>query len=221
MEIRRTVSITARDARTARTDRAALLMLASVIIVASCACSGETSRGAAPPASRTPSSSSTPSSNRPAADTPRSNSSSAASDSAPSSGSQQPPTCAPWANAVSLVARSQAGRPDFFRELGYDFKTGAVRVHDSDPFPDGKTPGAPRVIQDAKTLPADTRDRVERALTTTCPTADAMAQRCAPGGCMRLVITHADGKTTTVEDHATVQAIMQQLATQFPQLRAS
>lgn len=127
--------------------------------------------------------------------------------------------CPPWLDAVSLTASSQAGRADFRREFHYDLRTGALRVHDSDPFWTGKAEGSPRVIQESKTLTAEERDRVERALHALCPTPEALARRCAPGGCMQLSVEDASGKATRIEDAETVRAVMQQLAPHFPQLR--
>ena len=130
------------------------------------------------------------------------------------------PACVPWTDAVSLVASSQAGRPDFVRSLELDFETGVVRVHDSDPFATGQEASPPRVIDESIALSPAARDRLVRSLLALCPSAEAMARRCAPGGCMQLVVTDGASRTTRVEDASTVRAVMQQLSGFFPQLRA-
>jgi hypothetical protein len=149
-----------------------------------------------------------------ACETPRSPVAASPSETAPAAR-----TCAPWLEAVSITATVHRGRPDFFRELDYDLTTGVLRVHDSDPFPDGTEQRPPRVIEASTTLAAESRDRVARALYALCPGAEAMARRCAPGGCVRLTVTERSGKTTSIEDGATVSAVMGALITFFPQVR--
>jgi hypothetical protein len=127
--------------------------------------------------------------------------------------------CVPWLDAAALVATSQSGRRNFFRTFEYDFATGALRVHDSDPFATGAEVRSPRVTDDTTTLSGAAKDRIERALFAVCPGPEALARRCAPGGCQRLVVTARSGSVTRVEDGPTVAAVMRELATLFPKLR--
>jgi hypothetical protein len=117
------------------------------------------------------------------------------------------------------VATSQSGRRDFFRKFEYDFATGVVGVHDSDPFADGPEARSPRVTSDTTTLSGAAKDRIERALFAVCPSPEALARRCAPGGCRRLTVTDRSGSITRVEDDSTVAAVMRELAALFPKLR--
>jgi len=127
--------------------------------------------------------------------------------------------CAPWLDAAALVATSESGRRDFFRTFEYDFATGALRVHDSDPFATGAEARSPRVTDDTTTLSGAAKDRIEQALFAVCPGPEALARRCAPGGCQQLVVTARSGGVTRVEDDATVTAVMRALAALFPKLR--
>ncbi len=144
-----------------------------------------------------------------------------ASEPAPSGdASTQSARCAPWAPSPKTVAtRTQAGRGDFFRELHYDFQSGNVRVHDSDPFAGGTEAATPRILDEAKVLTGTTREETEKALLAICADEAALKAACAPGGCSRLTVTHADGSTTVVEHVGTVSAAATVLAPFFPALR--
>jgi hypothetical protein len=122
--------------------------------------------------------------------------------------------CAPWSEAKSLLARMQAGRGDFFRELRYDFAAGEVSVNDSDPFATGKEEKTPRVIQRSRTLTPEEKAKTEAALFAICPSEEARKARCAPGGCMRLEVAG-----TALEHAETVERVMKILADLFPELR--
>jgi hypothetical protein len=121
--------------------------------------------------------------------------------------------CPPWVDAASFIATAQGGRREAFRKFEYDFASGALRVHDSDPFATGKESPQPRVTDDTTTLSGAAKDHLEQALFAVCPGAEAMARRCAPGGCQRLTVTDHAGKTTRVEDPATVGAGLPKLRT--------
>lgn len=143
---------------------------------------------------------------------------------ATASSSVLPPTgtCAPWEPSPrSVIAFTTGGRGDFFRELRYDFQTGEVRVHDSDPFADGSGKEAvkPRVIEKKKVLTGDDRDKTEKALLAICPDEAAMKAACAPGGCSRLTVTRGDGTETKIEHNDTVVAALDILRPFFPELR--
>ena len=176
---------------------AAIAVLALGMVAAPCACSRETSAGgAAVPPGEHP-----------------------AGDSSPASPAPGPKRCAPWVDAASFVAISQGGRGDFLRKFEYDFASGVVRVHDSDPFATGSETHPPRIIDDTTTLSGASKDRLERALFAVCPSAEAMARRCGTGGCQRLTVTDRAGHTTRVEHEDTVAAILRELVPLFPKLR--
>lgn len=184
---------------------AVMAVLAWGVVSSTCACSRETSgRAASSPSEASKGLESPPSETSPPA--------------RPSGGGSAG-RCAPWLDAAALVATSQSGRRDFFRKLEYDFATGVVRVHDSDPFAAGSEASAPRVTVDTTTLSGASKDRIERALFAVCPGPEALARRCAPGGCQRLTVTDRSGTVTRVEDAPTVAAVMRELAALFPKLR--
>lgn len=132
--------------------------------------------------------------------------------------SSSPSSCALWSGVSKVTARSQAGRGDFFRELRYDFTNGTLEVDDSDPFVNGKEEAKPRVLAKSRKLSLSERAHVENELPTVCPSAQAMAAACAPGGCLRLVVRTKSGETK-VEDVDTVMAVMKLLAPMFSELR--
>lgn len=127
--------------------------------------------------------------------------------------------CAPWAGAASLVARTQAGRGDFFRELRYDFRSGVLAVSDSDPFATGQEAKEPRVVEKTRTLVGQERARVEFGVIAVCPGEEALKAACAPGGCSRLEVKNGSG-LVKIEDGPTVQAVTKVLTPFFPELRA-
>jgi hypothetical protein len=131
-------------------------------------------------------------------------------------------SCAPWAPSPrTLVVRSGGGRGDFFREYQYDFSSRGLGVHDSDPFAadDGTEAKDPRVLQQHKTVEPADNAKLTKALTAICPDAAAMSAACAPGGCSRLVVKHADGSETKVEHAETVSQVMKLFRPHFPELR--
>lgn len=175
------------------------------MVSAACACSRETSGS---PAASSPAASNGPPS------TP-------GETSAPSPRGAGPARrCPPWVDAASLVATSQAGRRDFFRKFEYDFASGVLHVHDSDPFPTGQEASQPRVTDETTTLSGGSKDRIEQALFAVCPGPEAMARRCAPGGCQRLTVTDHSGNVSRIEDAPTVRAVMREFVASFPKLRA-
>jgi len=131
-----------------------------------------------------------------------------------------PGNCAPWNEPTQLTVSSQAGRADFIRTFQYDFATGVLTVDDSDPFAsaDGVEAKEPRIIKKTKTLKGDEKGSFERGLRSICPSAQALAARCAPGGCARLEVVGKAGKSE-VQDAATVKAVMGQFLPFFPDLR--
>jgi hypothetical protein len=129
-------------------------------------------------------------------------------------------SCAPWAPSPrTLVARSGGGRGDFFREYQYDFESGVLGVHDSDPFADGKEAKDPRVTKKHKTLEPADKAQLAKALVAICPDDAAMSAFCAPGGCSRLVVKRGDGSETKVEHAKTVSQVMKLFRPHFPDLR--
>jgi hypothetical protein len=118
-----------------------------------------------------------------------------------------------------VTARTQGGAGGFFRELTFDDASGAVSVRDSDPYATGKEIPNPQVVEKTLTLSAADREAVAKDLLRICPDAEAMAARCAPGGCSSLEVRARAGAPTTVQDVATVRRVMQRLAPFFPGLR--
>jgi hypothetical protein len=125
-----------------------------------------------------------------------------------------PPSCAPWNGASKLEAHSVAGRADFFREFKVEIASGTLEVHDSDPFASGAEQKVPRVIRKTVTLTPADRASLLADLSKICPDGKALASKCAPGGCLRLVVD-----ATTIEDMNTVRSVMKLLETHFPELR--
>ncbi len=131
--------------------------------------------------------------------------------------------CTPWGNpGFSAYAFSVSGRADFKRELRFDDAKGIVSVHDSDPYANasGKEEKTPRVIDKTKTLTPEEHRALTVDLFQICPDTAAMAEKCAPGGCVHLEVT-SEGKTVTVESVKTVGAVMRRLESYFPELRTS
>ncbi len=129
-------------------------------------------------------------------------------------------SCPPWEPSPrTLVARTNAGRGDFFREFHYEFASGVIRVHDSDPFAHGKEAKEPRVTKQEMTLEPSAKEELAAALVLICPDAAAMRRSCAPGGCARLIVTRGDATETKVEHGETVGRVMKLLEPHFPSLR--
>ena len=128
-------------------------------------------------------------------------------------------SCAPWDREATLVtASSQAGRADFRRELRYDRTGKTLAVSDADPFAGGTEAKVPRVIERTRPLSPDESARLDAALFAICASEAALKARCAPGGCVQLVVKTA-GAEVTVEDLQVVSKAMEVFAPYFPELR--
>ncbi|HEY3447450.1 MAG TPA: hypothetical protein VGK67_13850 [Myxococcales bacterium] len=126
--------------------------------------------------------------------------------------------CVPWEGASSLVVREQGGRGDFFREFYFDFGTGEVRLHDSDPFASGQEEKVPRVLKQEKTVEGAQREALVKSLLSICPSEEARKRECAPGGCSRLEVG-GGSRIARVDDPETVTAVMKVFSPLFPGLR--
>jgi hypothetical protein len=127
--------------------------------------------------------------------------------------------CDFWQGASSLTVRSNAFRADFFREYRYDFNTGQVAVHDSDPFAAGPEAKIPRVVERSRMLAPAERARVEQSLLSSCPSAMDRKRSCAPGGCLRLEV-QGGGGPPRLDDCDTTRHALRIFDSLFPELRS-
>ena len=63
------------------------------------------------------------------------------------------------------------------------------------------------------------RRRVEDILASVRPDGDALARRCAPGGCVWLERVFAYGRRDRLEDFKSVQPVLGDLTALFPEVR--
>jgi hypothetical protein len=196
------------------------LVFALSCVACVAACGGASSPSAAPKGDA-PSASSTASAAPSTAPTDP-HAASASTPPAAASASSKGAACAPWAGrGFSLVAESYGATADNNTKLTYADASGALTVHDSDPFAGPKKGGPARVIDKTITLSTSERDALSSELGALCPGAKDLAARCAPGGCMRVTVTPATGAAVTLENGEIPQRVITRLRRFFPELRGS
>ena len=137
----------------------------------------------------------------------------------PDAPSQAPQGSGWTAGAAVVEVGSVAGRADFRRLLRYTRANSRLEIEDSDPFATGQESPTPRVLKLGRTLSSEESRRVEEILANVRPDGDALARRCAPGGCLWLERIFADGDRARLEDFKTVQGVLADLTGFFPEAR--
>ncbi len=128
-------------------------------------------------------------------------------------------SCAPWGGrGFTVKTDSFAGIASFNSAFEYDDATGALKVHDSDPYANGSG-GKARVIDKTVTLSDADREALAHDLMALCADAKERAARCAPGGCNRVVITAKGGASESLENGEIPTKVILRLRGLVPELR--
>jgi len=120
-----------------------------------------------------------------------------------------PKVCAFWKGVTRAVTHSNGGNANLYLELQYDLVTSTARLVDHRTT----TP-----VEKSKKLTPEAHRPLANGLATVCPTDAQIKAMCAPGGCLKLVLTRPDG-FTEIQDHEVAGAVQKILASLFPELK--